>query len=241
MAPRSLSGDKDWGIGHAFYLDGGPLFLVFAGLMDAGDELMRSNRSWFREGPHRKTYQDNGLCWQAPSLHHEMSSCEPCYSWVYFHSWQLGDRARFLEGMYSLFAGASSRQTYTVCETRGGITGVTPCLPGVWLARLAAIDDQIREDEIHLLRLMPLAWLRTDRPARFENMPTEFGPVTLTAKLAASGRELQVTLAPKFRAAPKRLVLHVPPVQGLAAVRFNGKELPWDGKRRDVEIAIPVP
>ena len=55
--------------------------------------------------------------------------------------------------MYSLFAGASSRQTYTVCETRGGITGVTPCLPGVWLARLAVIDDQIRDDELHLLRL----------------------------------------------------------------------------------------
>ena len=40
-----------------------------------------------------------------------------------FHSWQLGDRARFLEGMYSLFAGAMSRQTRISCETRGGITG----------------------------------------------------------------------------------------------------------------------
>ena len=78
MAPRSLSGDKDFGINHAFYLDAGPLFLVFAGLMDADDELIRSSRAWFREGPPRKTYQDNGNCWQTPSLHHEMSSCEPC-------------------------------------------------------------------------------------------------------------------------------------------------------------------
>jgi hypothetical protein len=236
MAPRSLSGDKDFGINHAFYLDGGPLFLVFSGLMDADDELMQSNRAWFREGPGRKTYQDNGNCWQTPSLHHEMSSCEPCYTWVFFDSWQLGDRARFLEGMYSLFAGACSQQTYTVCETRGGITGVTPCLPGVWLARLAVVDDQVRDGELHLLRLVPLAWLRTDREARFHRMPTEFGPVSLTARLAAEGRELLVTFAPNFRTPPTRLVLHVPPVKGLAAIRFNGNPLAWDGKQPSIEI-----
>ncbi len=132
-----------------------------------------------------------------------MSSCEPCYSWVFFHSWQLGDRAEFLEGMYSLFAGASSRQTYTVCETRGGITGLTPCLPDVWLLRLAVIDDQIREDELHLLRLVPLAWLRSDKEARFENMPTEFGVVSLTAKLDPAGRELRVTFCPEIQDRPE--------------------------------------
>jgi hypothetical protein len=236
MAPRNLSGDKTWGLHHAFYLDGGPLFLVFAGLMDADDELMRSTREWFREGPPRKSYQDNGNCWQAPCLQHEMSSCEPCYTWVYFHSWQLGDRARYLEAMYSLFAGASSRQTYTVCETRGGITGVTPCLPGVWLARLAVIDDQIQPGELHLLRLAPLAWLRADKESRFANMPTEFGPVSLTIRLSADGRELDVAFAPRFRTTPKRIMLHVPPIRGLAGIRVNGKSLAWDEKKQIVEI-----
>ena len=236
MAPRNLSGDKSWGLGHAFYLDVGPLFLVFAGLMDAEEDLIQSNRLWFRQGPPRKTYHDNGNCWQAPSLHHEISSCEPCYSWVYYHSWQLGDRARYLEAMYSLFTGASSRQTYTVCETRGGITGVTPCIPSVWLARLAVIDDQIRPGELHLLRLVPLAWLRSDKQARFENMPTEFGPLSLTAGLGAGGRELNVALAPRFRTTPQRIVLHVPPVPGLTAIRLNGKPLEWNSKQRSVEI-----
>ena len=236
MAPRSLSGDKTWGIEHAFYLDGGPLFLVFSGLIDADDALMRTNRAWFREGPPNKLWEDNGNCWQRPSLHHEMSSCEPCYSWVYFHSWQLGDRSKFLEGMYSLFAGASSRQTFTVCETRGGITGVTPCLPNVWLARLAVIDDQIGDEELHLLRLVPLAWLRSDRSMRFENMPTEYGPVSLTAQLAASGRELQMTFTPRFRSAPKRIMLHVPPIKGLTGLRLNGRLLPWDGKRPRIDL-----
>lgn len=236
MAPRSLSGDKDFGIGHAFYLDGGPLFLVFAGLMDADDELIRTNRAWFREGPSRKTYQDNGNCFQPPSLHHEMSSCEPCYTWVFFHSWQQGDRPRFIEGMYSLFAGACSQQTYTVCETRGGITGVTPCLPGVWLARLAMIDDQFHDDELHLLRLAPLAWLRADRPTRLQNVPTEFGVVSLTAQLGPDGRELQVTFTPRFRAAPRRMVLHVPPLKRLTTIRFNGRPLAWDAKQPTIEI-----
>jgi hypothetical protein len=237
VAPRSLAGNEGNDPGkQAFYLDAGPMFLVFAGLMDADDELMCASRLWFREGPGRKTYRDNGEPFQAPSLQHEMSSCEPCYSWVFFHSWQQGDRAKFLEGMYSLFAGASSRQTYTTCESRGGVTGLTPCLPNVWLARLAMIDDQIREDELHLLRLMPLAWLRADKPARFENMPTEFGVVSLTAGLSADGRELQVTFRPKFAFAPKQVVLHVPPAKGLAAIRLNGRPLAWDGKAETIVL-----
>ncbi|MBN1394191.1 MAG: hypothetical protein JW959_04140, partial [Pirellulales bacterium] len=178
IAPRSLTGDKNFGAGKdPFYLDCGPLFLPFTGLMDPNDELIASSRLWFREGPPRNTYRDDGDPAQPPSLEHEMSSCEPCYSWNIFHSWRFGDRTKYLEGMYSLFAGGTSQQTYTVCESRGGITGFTPLLPNVWLARLAAIDDQIAEDELHLLRLMPQAWLRTDKQARFEKVPTEFGVV----------------------------------------------------------------
>jgi hypothetical protein len=38
------------------------------------------------------------------------------------------------------------------------ITGLTcTAALGVWLARLAMIDDQIAPDELHLLRLVPLA------------------------------------------------------------------------------------
>lgn len=233
--PRNLSGDKTWGMAHAFYLDCGPLFPVFAGLMDADEDLMDAARRWFREGPSRKTYRDDGNPWQPPSLQHEISSCEPCYSWVYFHSWQLGDRPRFLESMYSLFAGACSQQTYTICETRGGITGVTPCLPGIWLARLAAVDDQVQPNELHLLRLLPLAWLTIDKETVFDRLPTEFGPVTLKAKLADGGKTLQVSFAPQFRVAPQRVMLHIPPVKGLTAVTLNGKPLAWDGKT-EVEV-----
>ena len=157
FCPVSMSLERPEEIRHAFYLDAGPVFLVFAGLMEADDELMQSLLLWFREGPQVEHYRPDGNCWQVPCLVHEMSSCEPCYSWNVFHSWQIADRPRFLEGMYSQFAGGCSQQTGTICETRGGVTGTCPWLPAVYLARLAVVDDAIADGELHLLRLMPLS------------------------------------------------------------------------------------
>jgi len=209
---------------YPFYLDAGPLFLVYSGLMDADDELMRSAASYFREGPNTKTYDLKGNWDQPVSLRHEMSSCEPCYSWNVYHSHQSGDRYRFLEGMYSLFAGAMSRQTSIGCEHRGGIGGTlcSLCLP-LDLARLAVIDERIKADELHLLRLVPLAWLKTGVETKFERIPTEFGPVTLRFQLQQAGRQLKVSFENRFRRAPAKIVLHVPPVEALQEVVVNGR------------------
>jgi len=209
---------------YPFYLDTGPLFLVYSGLLDADDELMRTAARYFREGPNAKTYNLKGDWRQPAVLHHEMSSCEPCYSWNVYHSHQNGDRYRYLEGMYSLFAGALSRGTSIGCEHRGGISGTlaSSCLP-IDLARLAVIDDQIVAEELHLLRLVPLAWLKTDVQTRFERMPTEFGPVTLQFQLGQAGRQLEVAFENRFRRAPRRITLHVPPLETLQEVVVNGK------------------
>ncbi len=236
QVPSGMQGEKDWQLRHAFHLDTGPLFLVFAGLMEATDDLMGSTLAWFREGPPARMYRPESDCWQIPTLYHEMSSCEPCYSWNIFHSWQLGDRQRYLEGMYSLFAGAYSRQTFSVCETRGGVMAATHWLPTMMLARNAVIDDQIKEDELHLLRLIPLTWLRSDRPARFLKMPTEYGPVTLIVEMSRNGRDLNISWSPEFRQAPGRVILHVPPVAALAKIIVNGKELTWNGKTQSVRL-----
>ena len=236
LVPTSIFGDKKWETRYPFYLDTGPLFLVFSGLMDAKDELMESTLLWFREGPQTRLYRYDSNWGQVPVLHHEISSCEPIYSFNVFHSWQSGDRMRFLEGMYSLFTGYISQQTYTMCEHRGGVMGLSPALVPGYMARLAAIDEQIVEGELHLLRLIPLAWLKTDRGCKFENMPTEFGPVTLRVKLAAGGKELRVEFEPAFRDEPKQVVLHVPPVNGLKTIVLNGKELPWDGEKQTLDI-----
>ena len=238
LVPVAFSDDaKGEETRHSFYLDGGPLTLVFAGLLDAVDEMMQSTLLWFREGPPTKVYRYDSNSFQVPSLIHEMSSNEPCYSWNLFHSHQTGDRARFIEGMYSVLAGGMSRQTFTTCESRSGITGMTPCLPSLYAVRLAVVDDQLAPHELHLLRLAPLAWLRKDRQLVFRNMPTAFGPMSLSAKLDQTGGGLDLTYVGKFSKPPQRVILHVPPVGGLERITLNGKALDWDGKARTIAIA----
>src|SRR5690606_23469976 len=51
LVPTSLHGHTEEAERHGFYLDTGPLMLVFAGLLDADDPLMQSALKWFREGP----------------------------------------------------------------------------------------------------------------------------------------------------------------------------------------------
>ncbi|MGB9625705.1 MAG: hypothetical protein ACPMAQ_12685, partial [Phycisphaerae bacterium] len=225
FVPTALpkGGDVDF----PFYLDTGPLFLVYGELMQADDALMRSALRYFREGPNTRTYDLQGAWNQPVCLRHEMSSCEPCYSWNVFHAWQAGDRARFLEGMYSLFAGSLSRHTFIGCEHRGGISGTLFSAPlPIECARLSVIDDQIEPGRLHLLRLVPRAWLRSDRATTFERIPTEFGPVTLRFRIEAAGRRLRVAFEPRFRHKPDATLLHTPPGDALREVCVNGKVSP---------------
>ena len=141
-----------------------------------------------------------------------------------FHAWQAGDRPRFLEALYSLLTGSMSRRTSIGCEHRGGVSGTLFSVPlPIELARLSVIDDQLEPARLHLLRLVPLAWLRTDRPTRFERIPTEFGPVTLSFQLQENGRRLRVTFQPQFRHTPQGVSLHVPPLDGLSEIAVGDR------------------
>ena len=121
---------------------------------------------------------------------------------------------------------AMSRHTSIGCEHRGGIGGTLFSLRlPIDLARLAVIDDQIQPEELHLLRLTPFAWLKTDVQTKFERMPTEFGPVTLRFQLQQGGKTLMVSFESRFRVA-KQILLHVPPLDGLHEVVINGKSFP---------------
>ncbi len=232
LVPTALCGDAPEETRHAFYLDGGPLFHVFAGLLPASDPLMQDTLAWFREGPQLEYYRRDSNCWQVPVLDHEMSSCEPCYSWNVFHSRQLGDREKFLEGMYSLFAGSMSQQTRISCETRGGITGNVFAAPlAIYLARIALIDDEFKANQLHLLRLAPLAWLRPGDEGVYDRVPTIYGPVSLRTKVSKDGKTLDIAYEGKFRIPPKKVILHIPPMPGLKTVKVNGKKAtPKGGK-----------
>jgi hypothetical protein len=128
--------------------------------------------------------------------------------------------------MYSLFVGTFSSQTFITCEHRGGISGTLFSAPiPIYMARLAVIDDQIKHGELHLLRTVPLTWLNSDKPTRFENIPTEFGPISLQLELQQGGKKLNVRFEPRFRHQPRLVVLYVPPLASLEQVVVNDRVL----------------
>jgi len=207
----------------AFYLDTGPMILVWAGLMNADDPIMKDIVDFFRNGPNKKMWPTLYYALDPPWLNREISTCEPCYSWNVFHSWQLDERDNFLQGMYSLYAGALSQNTYISCEHRDGIQGNLFATPlAFYLTRLAVIDDQIKENELHLMRICPLTWVTSTEETIFENMPTEFGQVTLRFIKSSDEKTLNVKFKSNWRYKPKKVVLHIPPVSGLQTVKVNG-------------------
>jgi len=209
-------------IDNLYYLDCGPLFLVWAGIFDANDPLMISAAKYFREDGYR-SLPAYSSAWKL-KLIHEISDCEACYSWIGYHSRQLNDRYRYMESMYSTFAGAISDQTFSGCESRGGMHAL-PCTAaaGFDLLRLAAVDDCLFENELHLLRMAPVSWFSDDYLTRFENMPTEYGPVTLKFQTSDGGSKLDISYSSKFHHKPKKTVLHFPKLDNLKEIRVNGK------------------
>jgi hypothetical protein len=137
--------------------------------------------------------------------------------------------------LHGFGSGAISRQTFEMCETRGGMSNLTPCLPCYYAARLAVIADQLVHNELHLLRLVPLAWLKGSGLA-LTAIPTEFGPVTLKASLVRDGNDLAISYNPQFRTMPSRVTLHVPLIPGLKRVVLNGRTLGWNRAQRTVVV-----
>jgi hypothetical protein len=208
--------------GEAMRLDTGAMVMVWAGLLPASDPRMITFCDYFRVGPNARLWnggsRKNPL--DAPVLEHEISSFEPIYSWNIFHSWQLGDRARFLEGIYSLAAGGVSPQTYIPFEHRGGMSASLGTNATFFaLMRLAVVDDALSETDLNLLRLCPMAWVSTEQDTVFDKMPTVYGPVSLTFGRTGA-TQLTVTWTASWRSKPQRLLVHAPP--GFTALVVNG-------------------
>jgi hypothetical protein len=209
----------------AFLLDTGPLVLPWAGLFDAADPRMKSFGDYFRVGPPAKLWGPRSSSISRAILMHEISSCEPCYSWNIVNSWATGDRDRFLEGMYALFTGAISPQTYINCEHRNNMYGTVFVAPLMtWCMRQAVVDDQLEEGKLHLLRLCPTSWVTSAEDTVFENMPTEYGPVCIRWRLSSDGKTLDLKYSHNWRNSPAEVVLHTPPVPGLESITVNAKD-----------------
>jgi len=206
---------------HPFYLDTGPLVLVFGELLDASDPLMQASLRWFREGPQWRIYRHFSSEFQTSVLDHEVSSCEPCYSWNVFHSYQLGDREQFTQGLYGVFAAGASRQNFVACETRDAVFGnVFTHGLALMLMRMAVIDEE--GDDLHLLRMAPQAFFK-DGGFDWRNVPTWFGDLSIAGRY--DGDTLHITYQPPARETPKRTLLHLPPLEA-KQVLINGKPCP---------------
>jgi len=216
----------------AFLLDTGPMILVWAGVFPADDELMVSAVDFFRVGPNQQLWGPQSNAVSRAVLQHEISSCEPCYSWNIHHSWQLGDREKFLEGMYSMAIGGCSPQTFISSEHRHGMYSMmVTAAHAVWCIRQSVVDDQLVDGELHLLRLMPLSWLEPGFETVFEDMPTVFGPISLRITLPDK-RTLRVEQTAEWWERPKQVILHVPPAVGVDQLVVNGTTHQIAGKQQ---------
>ncbi|WP_344150554.1 hypothetical protein [Kribbella yunnanensis] len=225
ILPSKFYGNESaWPDLEAF--DGGALMSVYADLLPADDPLMTSFVEFFRVGPNVANFDPaHHTALDRVVLDHEQSSGEPCYSWNLFHSWQRGDRAHFLEGLYGLLTGAISPDTFISGEHRHGMYGTLFTQPLItWAARHAVIDDAVTLGELHLLRLCPLAWISKDSETVFDKMPTLFGPLSLRFRLSADGKTLNVTHS-ALAQSPSRITVHRPPVPGLERLVVNGTEV----------------
>ena len=213
---------------HQFYLDTGPMFLGVAGLVDPGDETMTWAMKWLTEGPDsNRAYPDWSDYSERPSLPFEMSSVEPCYSWNVYLRFLRNEREKFLEGFYSLAAGAVSRKFLGGVETRDGIQAL-PVMNAV-------INNHLRnmlifEDEggrgIHLLRNTPSAWLVAGKQIRVERAETYFGRMSYKiSTLSAQRIEAEIQSPSRERADWIRLYLRHPGGKPIRSASVNGLPL----------------
>jgi hypothetical protein len=102
----------------------------------------------------------------------------------------------------------------------------------LWLLRYMLVqdwdlNDDGRPETLRLLYGAPRRWLRDRARIRFENVPTQFGPMSLLAqsRLADGVVDLQVTLPPRT---PDKTVVRLPLPDGWTAqsAELEGSKLP---------------
>ena len=209
---------------HAFYLDTGPMVLGASGLVDPNDETMTWAMEWLTEGPDSGKGSPDWSDWkERPSLRYEMSSAEPAQSWNIALRFLRNERVPFLEGFYSLAAGAVSRKFRGGVETRDGINGfpLTNAVLATHLRNMLVFED-LDNGEIEFLRNSPSAWLLPGREVRVEKAPTYFGETTFRIRSSSSGVEADVQLPTRTPVRTFKLHLVDPQGRALQKVRVNG-------------------
>jgi len=66
-----------------------------------------------------------------------------------------------------------------------------------------------RGDELHLLGALPTAWTKPGSKTQLLEIPTSFGPVSLTLDVAANGDSARIQITPPHREPPRKIKLHI--------------------------------
>jgi hypothetical protein len=226
---------------HVFYLDGGPLFAGVAGLLNPDDEIMTWALKWLTEGPDSKSYSPDWSDWsERPSLPYEMASSEPALSWNIPLRFLRNERQKFLEGFYSLCAGAVSRRFMVGHETRNGIQGMALVNATINIQlRNILVFEQEEGRGIDLLRNSPSAWLGAGKRISVKRAQTYFGPISYEIR-AGDGRSIEAEIEAPSRDPVDWIRLHLyhPEDKPLKRVSVNGLEVPSRDKNT-VEIKNP--
>lgn len=220
---------------HEFYLDCGPTHLAFAGLLDCDDPLIDAALQWLTRGPVGRWFEPEMDFRRPPMLYHELSSCEPCYSWNLLARLLRGERIEFVEGLMSLLAGGQDPDVLSGVETRYGQFAVLfPAPLTICAARRAIVDDELGPD-LHLLRMVPRSWLAEGKELSLRDLPTRFGPMSIAVTGRGGGLEIELELPE--RRTPAGVLLYHPPLAGPLVVEADGQRMTWEG---DDPIDLPT-
>ncbi|HLB74945.1 MAG TPA: hypothetical protein VJJ98_13060 [Sedimentisphaerales bacterium] len=66
-----------------------------------------------------------------------------------------------------------------------------------------------RADELHILGALPTAWTKPGNKIQLLEIPTSFGPVSLTLQVARTGKSALIQITPPRREPPKKIKLHL--------------------------------
>ncbi len=120
------------------------------------------------------------------------------------------------------------RSTYSVVDGSDPI----PCSSAValqWLRHMLVTEQsdtpEASPDSLLLLRAVPRDWLADGKVIRFEQLPTEFGPVSLQVRSEAASGRIVADLKPPRRQTPRviKLRLRHPQSRRMREVTINGE------------------
>jgi len=84
-----------------------------------------------------------------------------------------------------------------------------------------------RGQELHLLEGIPTAWTQPGRTTRLTQIPTSFGPISLTLEVASDGRSAHLTCDPPQREPISSIVVHLENfARPIRSTKLAGHDLP---------------